>query len=94
MVLGVAKATQAYRSRATGFRRDLPFYDLLALVDVLRLGRARERKMAEVAAQLDPLELIGENAHAKFKLCSASRRTASISLKGSGSLRNIGRIAS
>ena len=37
-----------YPSAVAAAGRDPQFYDLLALVDVLRLGRARERKMAEV----------------------------------------------
>jgi DNA-binding Lrp family transcriptional regulator len=36
-----------YPSAVAAAGRDPQFYDLLALVDVLRLGRARERKMAE-----------------------------------------------
>ncbi len=36
-----------YRSVAAVARRDLELYDSLALVDALRLGRARERKLAE-----------------------------------------------
>jgi hypothetical protein len=36
-----------YSSVPHAARRDLALYDLLALVDALRLGRARERTMAE-----------------------------------------------
>lgn len=36
-----------YRSAALAARRDSKLYQLLAAVDSLRLGRARERKMAE-----------------------------------------------
>ena len=36
-----------YRSAPRAAREDAALYDLLALVDALRIGRARERKLAE-----------------------------------------------
>lgn len=45
-VQGVA-VKPLYPSVPHAARRDAALYDLLALVDALRLGRARERAMAE-----------------------------------------------
>lgn len=45
-----------YRTVPAAARQDIALYDLLALVDALRIGRARERGMAEkeLAERLDP----------------------------------------
>jgi hypothetical protein len=45
-----------YRTVPVAARQDIALYDLLALVDALRIGRARERGMAEkeLAERLDP----------------------------------------
>lgn len=36
-----------YRSVTSAIKKDLALYELLALVDTLRIGRARERKLAQ-----------------------------------------------
>lgn len=41
-----------YRSVPVAARNDPALYDLLALVDALRIGRARERKLAEAELKL------------------------------------------
>lgn len=41
-----------YRSVIFAAKQDRKLYDVLALVDVLRLGRARERKIAEDALEI------------------------------------------
>ena len=47
-VQGVA-VRPLYRSAAKAAKKDPELYDLLALVDALRIGRARERRIAEEA---------------------------------------------
>ena len=49
-VLGQA-VKPLYRSVIIAAKQDPKLHDLLALVDALRLGRARERKIAEMELQ-------------------------------------------
>lgn len=49
-----------YASAVAAAKRDPGLHDLLALVDALRLGRARERRIAELALE----KLLAEVAHA------------------------------